>query len=77
MAKFMSIADRNTDANIETGGVLAGKLAQNKFKITHLLIPKQSGTSDSFSTSGEEAIFDYQKKHDLISLGWVSKEFNI
>lgn len=73
MAKFMSIADPNTSANIETCGVLTGKLAQNKFKVTHLLIPKQSGTSDSCSTVGEEAIFDYQEKHDLITLGWVRR----
>ena len=72
MAKFLSIADKNTSANIETCGVLTGKLAQNRFQITHLLIPKQSGTSDSCTTSGEESIFDFQEKHDLITLGWVS-----
>merc|ERR550532_3717386 len=71
MAKFMSIADRNTSSNIETCGVLTGKLAQNRFQITHLLIPKQSGTSDSCTTTGEESIFDYQEKHDLITLGWI------
>ena len=72
MAKFISIAEPNTKANIETCGVLAGKLAQNKFQITHLIIPKQSGTSDSCTTTGEEAIFDYQEKYSLITLGWVS-----
>ena len=76
MAKFMSIADRNTSSNIETCGVLTGKLAQNRFQITHLLIPKQSGTSDSCTTTGEESIFDYQEKHDLITLGWVSNFFD-
>ena len=71
MAQFLSIAQQNTNANIETCGFLTGKLSQNQFKITHLLIPKQSGTSDSCVTSGEEAMFDYQEKHDLITLGWV------
>ena len=71
MAKFMSIAERNTSSNIETCGVLTGKLAHNRFQITHLLIPKQSGTSDSCTTTGEESIFDYQEKHDLITLGWI------
>ena len=72
MAKFISIAEPNTSSNIETGGFLSGKLAKNKFQITHLIIPKQSGTSDSFTTSEEEAFYDYQEKHDLITLGWVS-----
>ena len=72
MAKFISVAEPNTSSNVETCGVLAGKLSQNKFQITHLIIPKQSGTSDSCTTTGEEAIFDYQEKHDLITLGWVS-----
>jgi len=71
MAKFISIAEPNTRANIETCGVLAGKLAQNKFQITHLIIPKQSGTADSCTTTGEEAIFDYQEKYSLITLGWI------
>ena len=30
------------------------------------------GTSDSCVTQGEESIFEYQDKHDLITLGWVS-----
>jgi len=71
MAKFLSIAQPNTSSNIETCGFLTGRLSQNQFKITHLLIPKQSGTSDSCVTSGEETMFDYQEKHDLITLGWI------
>merc|ERR1719219_1713253 len=71
MGKFLSIAEPNTSSNIETCGFLTGKLSQNQFKITHLLIPKQSGTADSCVTSGEEAMFDYQEKHDLITLGWI------
>jgi len=71
MAKFISIAEPNTSSNVETGGFLSGKLAKNKFQITHLIIPKQSGTSDSFTTSEEEAFYDYQEKHDLITLGWI------
>jgi hypothetical protein len=130
MGKFESLADPNTQSNVETCGILAGKLAQNSFKITHLLIPKQSGihspsfctfsttrvsvkyfrshfilyqpnlrlrplsmaeklskckiifllilgTSDSCVTSGEEAIFEYQDSHDLITLGWVSWLFQV
>jgi len=35
------------------------------------------GTSDSCVTSGEEAIFEYQDSHDLITLGWVSWLFQV
>lgn len=45
MAKFMSIAEPNTSSDIETCGVLTGRLAQNRFKLTHLIIPKQSGNT--------------------------------
>ena len=45
MAKFLSLAEPNTASNVETCGILAGKLANNAFKITHLLIPKQRGAS--------------------------------
>lgn len=44
---------------------------QNKFCITHLLIPKQTSTSDSCTTLSEEDLFDYQDTHNLITLGWI------
>ena len=47
MAKFESIAEPNTSANIETCGFLGGKLYQNQYKITHLLIPKQERNGHS------------------------------
>lgn len=39
--------------------------------MTHLMIPKQSGTSDSCTTMNEEEIFEFQDKQDLITLGWI------
>ncbi|XP_013396532.1 STAM-binding protein-like [Lingula anatina] len=71
MPKFLHLATANTARNVETCGILAGKLRQGAFTITNLLVPKQSGTSDSCSAEDEEAIFDYQDKHDLITLGWI------
>ena len=71
MAKFMNLAQRNTELNIETCGILAGLLNHDKLIITHLLVPKQSGTPDSCATHGEEDIFDFQDAHDLITLGWI------
>lgn len=71
MSRFLDLAQSNTNRNVETCGILAGSLERNKFTITHLIIPKQSGTADSCSTENEEAIFDYQDNHDLITLGWI------
>ncbi|XP_042238031.1 STAM-binding protein-like [Homarus americanus] len=71
MAKFMALAQPNTQRNVETCGILAGKLAQHRLLVTHLLVPKQCGTSDSCTTQQEEELFDYQDKLDLITIGWI------
>jgi len=69
--EFIMLAHSNTENNIETCGILAGKLAHNQFWITHLVIPKQNGTSDSCSTQNEEELFEVQDKHNLVTLGWI------
>lgn len=43
MGKFLSAAQANTSKNIETCAILAGKLASDRFRITHILLPKQQG----------------------------------
>ncbi|CAH0395809.1 unnamed protein product [Bemisia tabaci] len=69
--EFLVLADRNTISNKETCGILAGKLSQDKLVITHLLVPEQNGTPDSCTTQNEEALFAFQDKFDLITLGWI------
>ncbi|XP_025195791.1 STAM-binding protein [Melanaphis sacchari] len=69
--RFLEQAQRNTFNNLETCGILAGKLNSNCLIVTHLMIPKQSGTSDSCTTMNEEDIFEFQDKQDLITLGWI------
>ncbi|XP_074647445.1 STAM-binding protein-like A [Tubulanus polymorphus] len=71
MDTFLNIAQPNTAKSIETCGILCGKLSQNAFIITNLVIPNQSGTPDSCSTDCEEDMFEYQDQHDLITLGWI------
>lgn len=68
---FLEIAAANTRRNVETCGVLAGKLSQNRFTITHLIVPKQEGTSDTCSMVGEEDVLGVQDKLDLLTLGWI------
>lgn len=71
MRKFLTIAEHNTLKHVETCGILAGKLSQNAFSVTHVLVPKQTGTSDSCVAEDEEEIFEYQDPRDLITLGWI------
>ncbi|XP_064618537.1 STAM-binding protein-like A isoform X2 [Lineus longissimus] len=71
MVKFVNLARPNTERNVETCGILAGKLSRDCFVITNLVIPNQSGTPDSCTTDNEDELFDYQDAHDLITLGWI------
>lgn len=71
MYRFLMLVSGNTAKNIETCGILAGRLAQNQFLITHVIIPKQKGTPDSCNTMHEEELFDVQDQHNLITLGWI------
>lgn len=71
MKNFLQIAQRNTQRNIETCAILAGKLRKNQLVVTHLLVPEQTGTCDSCTTQKEEDLFDYQDQNDLITFGWI------
>nr|CAD7428598.1 unnamed protein product [Timema monikensis] len=69
--RFKNLAQRNTDDNIETCGILAGKLSRNVLTITHLVLSKQSGTSDSCITTNEVEVDQFQRDHDLVTIGWI------
>ncbi|CDW56672.1 USP8 dimer and JAB domain containing protein [Trichuris trichiura] len=69
--QFLEVSSVNTSRNIETCGILSGKLVQGKFIVTHVIVPKQSGTADSCLTQHEEEIFVIQDKLGLITLGWI------
>lgn len=76
MSKFLALASKNTTNNVETCGILVGRLAYNRLNITHVIIPKQQGTPDSCTTMNEEEIFDIQDQHNLITLGWIHVSLN-
>ncbi|GAA5838092.1 hypothetical protein JCM5353_004495 [Sporobolomyces roseus] len=71
ISQFVEIARPNTERNIETCGLLLGRLARNEFTITTLLIPKQEGTSDTCSTTNEEEQLEFQDSRNLFTLGWI------
>ncbi|THD23147.1 STAM-binding protein A [Fasciola hepatica] len=69
--RFMRLAEPNTIANRETCASLCGNLVNNEYRITDVIITKQSGTSDSCTTHNEEELFNYMEKRNLIMLGWI------
>ena len=71
IGKFLSLAQPNTECKIETCGVLAGEMSLGQFRITHVLIPKQTATSDSCTTFEEEDILNCHEQNNLITLGWI------
>ncbi|XP_004348068.2 STAM binding protein [Capsaspora owczarzaki ATCC 30864] len=75
MSTFLALAQSNTDRNLETCGILAGHLKNSVLSITHLIVPKQSGTADSCTTSNEEELIDFQVAEDLITIGWIHSCF--
>ncbi|XP_064458397.1 STAM-binding protein-like [Ornithodoros turicata] len=70
-SKFLKLASRNTEKNIETCAILAGKLSKNQLNVSHVLVPKQSGSSDSCFTESEEEVLEYQDRLGLDTVGWV------
>jgi len=69
--RFLKIAESNTARNTETCGLLCGKPRADVLYITHVLIPSQTGTSDSCNMEGEERVFAFLDQHNLITLGWI------
>ncbi|KAL7747343.1 hypothetical protein RI367_007245 [Sorochytrium milnesiophthora] len=71
LRNFEMVARPNTERNLETCGILCGTMWRGELYMTHLIIPKQISTSDTCATENEEELFEYQDKHNLITLGWI------
>jgi len=78
MNEFLRYAALNTRASIETCGILAGHLRDmdgsgqlSTFVISHLIVPKQEGTSDTVQALSEEEIYEAQDSRSLYPLGWI------
>lgn len=69
--QFLKIALSNTQANLETCGVLCGTLISNALFISKLVIPDQESTSDTCETINEDKLFEYVDGEDLMLLGWI------
>uniref|UniRef100_UPI0035901A9B STAM-binding protein-like isoform X2 n=1 Tax=Myxine glutinosa TaxID=7769 RepID=UPI0035901A9B len=69
--KFLEQAVVNTERGIETCGILCGKMTQAQFRVTHVILPKQVGGTDSCVTENEEELFAVQDMYELLTLGWI------
>ncbi|XP_041714473.1 AMSH-like protease isoform X2 [Coregonus clupeaformis] len=69
--RFLLLADSNTARGIETCGVLCGKLTQNEFMLTHVVVPKQSAGPDYCDMENVEELFSFQDHNNLLTLGWI------
>jgi len=70
---FIKHAKPNTRKDVETCGVLTGRcdIPTNRYIITHVILPKQNGTSNTVHTVNEEELIDVQERRELITLGWI------
>eukprot|EP01135_Chromosphaera_perkinsii_P008915 Nk52_evm25s1524 gene=Nk52_evmTU25s1524 len=73
VSTFLRLAEGKTRQNLECCAIMAGTLKRGTFYITHIIFPEQTATSDSCTTTekGEDSLFDFQEKNDLITLGWI------
>ncbi|CAD6193554.1 unnamed protein product [Caenorhabditis auriculariae] len=69
--KFLKCCAENTKNNIQTCGVLAGRKLRDRYIITHVLVPKQSGTADYCVGQGEEEVSCILDNASLLTLGWI------
>lgn len=77
ITKFLNIAQKNTSKRVETLGLLLGTEHMQYGSIPQLvvevlLIPKQTGTSDTCAMLNEEDVLAVSLERGLDCLGWVS-----
>ena len=73
ISTFLHHAKVNSDQSIETLGTLGGVLcSNNQFRVSHLLIPKQTGFSDRCAMDADATdVWEIHEKENLLFLGWI------
>lgn len=74
--QFALIAEENTNRNIETVGLLAGKLITRadgleEYLTSHVIIPEQHGTHDTCELLHEEVMPGLLADQELLQFGWI------
>ncbi|CAM9528044.1 unnamed protein product [Phaeothamnion confervicola] len=74
IVEFERLARPNTLSGrdgVETCGILAGRLRHGELETTTLILPQQTGTSDTCCTTDEVELFNVMLARGLITIGWV------
>ena len=74
VSRFTALAAANTAApprGVETCGILAGRPCADGLRVTHLLVPQQSGGADSCEMLREDEVLEACLRDGLMVLGWV------
>jgi len=69
--EFLSSAAPTLSRGIEWCGIIAGTLQGGTLRCTHILIPRQTGTSDTCTALDEVDLFSYQTAANLLTIGWI------
>ena len=68
---FLKVFESNTTRGIESCALISGVYEGHTVRITHLIIPKQSGTYTTCCSLDEEQIWTYHTEFNLLPLGWI------
>lgn len=73
VSKFVAVAVENTKKDIETIGLLFGRLENNQLTVSHVLVPHQTGTYLTCEPTDEGIIQiqNFKDENDVIFLGWI------
>ena len=69
--KFLLQADENTAKGIETCGLLCGREEGGTIRVTHLMIPPQTGTPNTVEMVEDQLVSDAICANDLMIAGWI------
>lgn len=70
--EFAQLALENTDADIETLGLLGGsETFDGKIVVSHLILPPQHGASDSCEVDDYADVFNIFMERNLLQVGWI------
>jgi len=56
---------------VETCAILTGEMNHGSLHVTGILVPTQTGTSDTCAATDENQIWEYCSARELMTLGWV------
>lgn len=68
---FLQSAASTLQRGIEWCGIIAGFLRGGSLYCSHVLIPRQMGTTDTCTALNEMDLFEFQATNDLMTIGWI------